>query len=119
MKNLLTLCFFAFALLISSQDSFAQEKYKAIDEMVKIETKDLTKILGLDNDQAAMVARTLYAKEKAYVDLDENTAIDKKQYAETKAKVDMNFKSKMMQILTEEQFTAYSSYLGKKDKPKY
>lgn len=112
MKNLLTLCLFAFVFILGTQTIVAQEKYKTIDEKVKIEAQDLQKILGLDKDQTALVARTIFAKEKAYNDLSTDKMLDEKDAVKLKSKVDSNFKSKMMQILTEEQFAKYSTYLA-------
>lgn len=112
MKKILTLCLFALVFVLGSQTIIAQEKYKTLDEKVKIEAQDLQKILGLDKDQTAMIARTIFAKEKAYNDLSTDKMLDEKDAVKLRAKVDSNFKSKMMQILTEEQFAKYSTYLS-------
>jgi len=114
MKKLITLCLFAFAFILGTSSIEAQEKYKTIDEMARIQSQDLQKILSLDDNQTAMVSRTIYAQQKSYIDVDTNKKLDEKDVAKLKSKIDMNFKSKMMQILSEEQFAAYGDYLSKK-----
>ena len=114
MKKIITLCLFAFAMVIGTQNITAQEKYKVMDKEVQMEAQDLKKILNLDNEQTALVARTIYVKEKSYADVTSNKTLDEKETAKMKTKIDMNFKSRMMEILTEDQFAAYSEYLSKK-----
>ncbi|MBT8265444.1 MAG: hypothetical protein KJP20_02780 [Bacteroidia bacterium] len=119
MKKLITMCLFAFGLIIGVQSVEAQEKYKTIDEMARIQSQDLQKILGLNDDQTAMISRTIYAKQKSYLDITTSTKLDEKEADQLLAKIDMNFKSKMLQILNEEQFQAYGDYLSKlKTNPK-
>ena len=114
MKNLLTLSVFVVSLLLGTSSVFAQEKYKAMEEQIKIEGQDLKKILDLDDDQTALLTRTMYAKERALADLNASTSMDAKTRMKKIEDVEMNFKSKMMQILSEEQFATFSKYLGKK-----
>ena len=118
MKRILTLCLLAFTMVIGMQSMMAQEKYKVMDKEVQMEAQDLKKILNLDNEQTALVARTIYVKEKSYRDVATNTTLDKKEATDLKTKIDMNFKARMMEILSEEQFATYSDYLAKKTSEK-
>ena len=120
MKRFLTLCIFGLALIIGTSSINAQEKYKQLDEVVKMEANELQKVLNLDGDQTALLARSMYAKEKAYNDISTNKKLDEKEAKVLLEKVDMNFKSRLQSILSEEQFAAYSDYQAKKKaKPKY
>lgn len=118
MKKLITFCLFAFALLIGTQNTFAQEKYKQLEESAKIEAQDLKKILVLDEDQTAMVFRTIYSKKRFYADKLSEKSLDPKEAMTLQRQIDMNFKEKMLQILTEEQFAKYSAHLASKKEPK-
>ena len=112
MKKLLTLCLFAFVFILGTQTIVAQEKYKTIDEKVKVQSNELKKILGLDDSQTTMVWRVLYSREKVYIEHINGKDLNNNSVAELKNKADSNFKSQMMKILTEEQFAKYSAYLA-------
>lgn len=119
MKKLITLCLFTLAMLIGTQNSIAQEKYKQLEESAKIEAQDLKKILLLDDDQTAMVFRSIYSKNRFYADKLSNKSLDPDEALALQNKVDLNFKEQMLQILSEEQFEKYSAHLASKNKPKY
>lgn len=118
MKKRITLCLFAFAMFIGIQNSFAQEKYKTIEETAKIESQDLTKILSLDENQTALVFRAIYSQKRFYADKLTDKNLDPKEAMALQNKADLNFKEQMLQILSEEQFAKYSAHLSSKKNQK-
>ncbi len=114
MKKFITLCVLVFLFALGTNGLTAQEKYKQMDEVIKVEAEELQKILNLDKDQTALLARSMFAKEKAYADIATNKKLDEKEARNLKEKVDMNFKSRLQDILDEEQFATYSAYQAKK-----
>ena len=120
MKNLITLCLIAFTLAFGTQTAEAQQKAKMMEEAVQIEVKELIKVLSLDDEQKALVHRILYAKGKREMDLASKTSmISSEEYDQAQAKINTDFKSKMLEVLSQEQFQSYSKYLASKEsKPK-
>ncbi|MBT8254571.1 MAG: hypothetical protein HKN00_04790 [Flavobacteriaceae bacterium] len=114
MKRIFTIGLFALTLLFGTTTAQAQEKYKVMDEVIKAEAQDLQKILDLDNEQTALVARTIFARAKSLDDVETNSKMNEKEKTEMKAKIEMNFKSRMTDILDENQFAQYSAYQAKK-----
>ena len=91
-----------------------------MDDVIKMEAQELQKILDLDKDQTALLARSMFSREKALADINTNKQLDVKEATALKEKVEMNYKSKLQSILNEEQFATFSSYQAKKNsKPKY
>lgn len=117
MKKLITLCLVAFTLVFGIQTAEAQEKGKLIDEAAKMEAQELKKVLGLDDQQTTLVHRIIYAQGKRKMDLaSKESMISSEEYAEYKSKISSDFKSKMIEVLSQEQFQVYSEYLASKAK---
>lgn len=116
MKKIITLCLFAFALVVNIQTANAQDKFKVIEERLKVESQELKKLMNLDDSQTTLVWRTMYAKEKAYFDQINRADLKNSEIIELKKRIDGNFKSKMMQILTEEQFKTLTVWLSRRPK---
>ena len=114
MKRVLTLSLLITAFLLGSISVNAQEKYKEMDEMIKVEAYELQKTLNLDDEQTVLLARSIFAKRKSLEDINTNRKLDEKEVAAMTAKVEMNFKSRLTEILSEEQFKAFSAYQAKK-----
>ena len=114
MKRFFSLCIFALAMTIGVSTVHAQEKFKKLDEEINMEAQELQKTLDLDKDQTALIARSMFAREKALVDISTNKSLDEKEAAVLTEKVEMNFKSRLQDILDEEQFSAFSAYQAKK-----
>lgn len=112
MKKFISLCFFALALMLGTQTADAQDKIKMMEEQVKVESQELTKLLGLDENQSAMVWRALMVKEKATMEMAHKGVSDASKKAQLQDKIDMNFKSMMLDVLSEEQFVQYSKYIS-------
>lgn len=116
MKKIITLCLFALALVVNVQTTNAQDKFNVIEERLRMESQELKKLLNLDDTQTALVWRTMYAKEKVYFDRINDAEATNSEIIELKKRVDENFKSKMLEILTTEQFKTFTSWLAKQKK---
>ena len=116
MKKIITLCLFAFALFAGTLTVDAQEKFKIIEERIKVESQELQKVLNLDDSQTAMVWRTMLAKERSYFDKIQGKDPKDPEVMDTKNRIDANFKSKMLQILTDEHFKTLTTWLSKQKK---
>ena len=114
MKKLITLCFFALAVIFGIQSAEAQQKEKLMEEQVKIESMELQKLLDLDENQTAMVWRALMVKEKAAMEMAHKGITSNEDVQKYTDKIEMNFKEKLISVLTEEQFAKYSEYLAEK-----
>ena len=114
MKRVLTLSLLITSFFLGSTTINAQEKYKVMDEMIKVEAYELQKSLNLNDEQTVLLARSIFAKGKSLEDINTNRKLDEKEVAAMTAKVEMNFKSRLMEILSEEQFKAFSAHQAKK-----
>ena len=105
MKKILTICVFAFALLISSQ-GFAQEIKANNTTISKAEVKEnvakLTSTLDLSQEQKDAFIKAYINKEKALKENEDN------------AKVQQKFLSSLKGVLTEKQITKLKSLSQKK-----
>lgn len=116
MKKLITLCFFAMALLLGTQNGFAQdEKYEPLKEDAKVLAKELKKIMGLDDIQTKVVARALFAKSKGSLDISESGE-EVRNPAQNQEKIEANYKTSLLKVLTDEQLVQMSTYLANRIK---
>lgn len=116
MKKLLTLCFFAIALLLGTQNGFAQdEKYEPLKEDAKVLAKELKKIMGLDDAQTKVVARALFAKSKATLDSAESSDAIRNP-AQNEEKIESNYKRSLLKVLTDDQLVEMENYLSNRVK---
>ncbi|WP_412986445.1 hypothetical protein [Pontimicrobium sp. IMCC45349] len=110
MKKIFTLCLVAFAFVLGTQNIEAQSKTQALEIQTKTIAKDLKKELSLDDSQEALLARAMYAKELAYVEvLDKNSDMKNQATKDALAKIDTKFKRRLMEILSPEQFKKFSA----------
>lgn len=116
MKKVISLCFLTLFLCVGMQSLNAQEKFKQLDERAKIQSQELQKLLGLDENQTAMVWRTLYSNDRMYAENITNKDLNDPKIAGMKKKIDANFKSKMTQILNDEQFALFREWLKDQQK---
>ena len=116
MKKLITLCFFAMALLLGTQNGFAQdEKYEPLKEDAKVLAKELKKIMGLDDSQTKVVARALFAKSKANFDISESNE-EVRNPAQNQERIEANYKTSLLKVLTDEQLDRMNTYLSNRIK---
>ncbi|MBT8260916.1 MAG: hypothetical protein HKO92_11155 [Flavobacteriaceae bacterium] len=103
MKKIITLCLFVMALFLGTQNSFAQdEKYAPLKEDAKELAMKIQKYVGLDQEQTKVVARAIFAKNKANLDSAEKST----EYAnseEAKAKIEFNLINSLKKVLDGEQ----------------
>lgn len=108
MKKLITLTFFAFAMLLSTANGFAQDK-KEIHKVAFEKTETLRKNIKFNT----LVQDEVYEVFKQY---ETNMAVAKKNLSEGKTvtsadfeKIKSTLNSKIKALLTEEQFDVYKT----------
>ena len=116
MKKIITLCFFTFALFGGMQTINAQDSFNMVEEQVKIDSKELTKLLNLDDNQSALVWRSMLAKERAYFKKVNGVDPNEPNLVKIKDKINTTYHSKMAEILTEAQYEKFKTWLVKKNK---
>ena len=116
MKKLCTLCLIAFTFLAFSNTAIAQDKYGAIDEDSKRFSTEMQEVLNLDENQTALVWRAFYVKKKNEMEQLGSNAISKDEKKRLQQSFDGDFKKRMQEILTDEQFKTYTYWLQKQTK---
>ncbi len=104
MKKLITLCFFAFALLFSTQ-GFDAQNIKDINAYASDQAKEIRKIIKIDNNQLEEVYQAYKEFQTNYVKFSKDMDGNQKQIEKLNAILDTRLKS----ILNEEQFEKYLS----------
>lgn len=102
MKKIITLCLFAFAMLLGTQSVTAQNNLVEVNAEASEKTEALRKYIKFDNDQ----------RDQVYLAIQEFTKVKmsaKKDEASMK-KAESNLEDKMKAILSEEQYERYKTY---------
>lgn len=102
MKKIITLCLFAFAMLLGTQNATAQSNLIEVNAEASEKTEALRKFIKFDNTQRDKVYLAIqeYTKIKMSKEVD-NASLEKaKESLETKIKA----------ILTEEQYERYKAF---------
>ncbi|WP_040248301.1 hypothetical protein [Psychroserpens mesophilus] len=102
MKKLITLCFFAFALLFSTQGLDAQN-IKDINAFASEQAKEVRKAIKIDNNQLEEVYQAYKEYQTSYVQFGDDLDGNQKQIE----KINMILDTKLKSILNEEQFDKY------------
>ncbi|MFT4611303.1 MAG: hypothetical protein ACI8QQ_002636 [Psychroserpens sp.] len=105
MKKLLTLCFFAIALMLSTQDATAQNTLE-INAEANLKTKELRKIIKFDEAKMDDVYKVYQSYGIAYKKISSNLEGN----ADRLKKIDTYLDSNLENILTEEQYISYLKY---------
>lgn len=103
MKKLITLCFFAFALLFSTQSFDAQNK-KA-NAVANEKAKEMGQTLKLYKDQVEEVYQAYKVYETSYQALSKNEDVNQIEIK----KMNIALDNKLKEILNDEQFEKYIS----------
>ncbi|MFT5628405.1 MAG: hypothetical protein ACI92X_001654 [Dokdonia sp.] len=106
MKKLLTLCFFAIALMLSTQDATAQNTLE-INAEANLKTKELRKIIKFDEAKMDDVYKVYQSYGIAYKKISSNLEGN----ADRLKKIDTYLDSNLENILTEEQYISYINFL--------
>jgi len=106
MKKVITLCLFAFAMLLSTESVTAQSNLKEINAQAIKKTESLSKHLSLDSAQKDKVYLAFREYLRYKTVLDEGGTTRNKL---TTKKIKSNLESTIKDILSEEQFNRYQS----------
>ena len=78
-----------------------------------LQSHDLQKVLGLDDNQTVIIERIIYAKKKRLIELEATKSnLTAEEVAKKMTSINNNYKAKMMDVLSEEQFQAMSEYMA-------
>ncbi|GAA0749063.1 MULTISPECIES: hypothetical protein [Flavobacteriaceae] len=110
MKKIITLCLFAFAMLLGAPQLSAQNKLQ-INQAASEKAKELKKTLKFDNIQQEEVYQAFQEYEKVY----QRISSDMENNKELKQKIDLVLAQKMKKILNEEQYTRYKELYNVED----
>ena len=102
MKKLITLCFFAFALLFSTQGLDAQNKLE-INAAASEKAKEIRKTIKINNDQLEEVYQAYKIYEITYQKISSDLQGNQAKLEKINTILDTELKG----ILTEEQFDRY------------
>jgi len=106
MKKIITLCLFAFALILGTESVTAQNKIEVNNE-ASIQTENLRKVIKFDNNQRDLV----YDAYKEYGTGHASLVNSKTVTEEAVNKLKKRLMDKMETILNEEQFENYKAYI--------
>ncbi|NRD19437.1 hypothetical protein HNV08_05210 [Winogradskyella eckloniae] len=114
MKKVITLCLFAFALLLGSQTMVAQnsklELMKEINAAANKKTEALRKYVKLTNEQRDEIYEAL----KVYGQNRANVA-DQPINEEDNAKIEQQLNDKVQAILSDEQYERYKTFVAENE----
>ena len=103
MKKIITLCLFAFAMLIGTQSATAQSNLVEINAEASEKTEALRKFIKFDNNQ----------RDQVYLAVQEYTKVMMSKKKVDKASLEKaknNLETKMEAILSEEQYERYKTF---------
>jgi fructose-1,6-bisphosphatase len=112
MKKLITLCLFAFVMILGTQSSFAQSIIET-NALASEKTQELKKVVKFNSDTEDMVYKTYQEFVQAQASLDKINASGGTVSAEEQKKVDMLLNEKFKSIFTQEEFIRYSEFVEK------
>lgn len=104
MKKLITLCFFAFALLCSTQGLDAQNKLE-VNAAASEKAKEMRQTLKMNDDQLEEVYQAYKTYETTYQKISSDLESNQVQLEKINAVLD----TKLKEILSSEQFERYLS----------
>ncbi len=106
MKKIITLCFFAFALVLGTQTMNGQSK-DDINNLALAKTQELKKSIKFNSETENEVYHAYLTYEKKMYSVNEHIANGKTVTEEDKAKVEALLTDRLKQIFTEEQYEQY------------
>ncbi|SDZ88207.1 hypothetical protein [Bizionia paragorgiae] len=106
MKKIITFCFFAFALVIGTQNVVAQNKLE-INKEANEKAYELRKQLKFSDDVLEETYQAYKGKALKKYSLAKHHGVDTPAYKKNMATLEADFKAKMESILTEEQYSRF------------
>jgi hypothetical protein len=110
MKKIITLCFFAFAMILSTQTMTAQSMVE-INSLASKKTQDLKKAIKFDTNTEELVYQTYQAFEQKKYNIVKLESEGKVVSAEDQEKIDNMLIEKFKNIFTVEEFNRYLAFL--------
>ena len=102
MKKIITLCLFAFALLIGGQNAFAQNTLE-INAEANTKTKELRKVIKFDQDKMQAVYEALQEYGVAFKKISNNLSANEERLT----KINNHLDNRLKDIFTDEQYQKY------------
>ena len=102
MKKIITLCLFAFALLIGGQNAFAQNTLE-INTEANTKTKELRKVIKFDQDKMQAVYEALQEYGVAFKKISNNLSANEERLT----KINEHLDNRLKDIFTDEQYQKY------------
>ncbi|MEZ4793114.1 MAG: hypothetical protein R2783_06535 [Gelidibacter sp.] len=109
MKKIMTLCFFAFAMILGTQTVAAQSKVE-INSLAAKKTQALKKAVKFNNDTEDLVYQTYLSYEKKKYSIDKALTEGETISDEDRKKVDNILTDKFKSIFTAEEYRRYLAF---------
>jgi hypothetical protein len=109
MKKIITLCFFAFAMILGSQTVAAQSMVE-INSLAAKKTQELKKAVKFDSETEEMVYKTYQAYAQKKFNVDKSTDNGNTVSAEDREKIENMVAEKFKSIFTEAEFKRYLDF---------
>ena len=114
MKKIITFCFFAFALVLGTQNAVAQNKLE-INKVANEKAYELRKELKFSDEALEETYQAYRDKALKQYSIAEYEGAGTATYKESMAKIETQFLAKMESALTEEQYERFTSLYESKD----
>ncbi|TYB72505.1 hypothetical protein ES677_13975 [Bizionia gelidisalsuginis] len=107
MKKIITFCFFAFALVLGTQNAVAQNKLE-INKVANEKAYELRKELKFSDDALEETYQAYREKALKEYSLAKHDGVNTPAYAKNMATVEAKFSATMESVLTEEQYKRFT-----------
>ncbi|MBQ0768548.1 MAG: hypothetical protein KBT58_04605 [Bizionia sp.] len=107
MKKIITFCFFAFALVLGTQNAVAQNTLE-INKVANEKAYELRKELKFSNEALEETYQAYRAKALKQYSITKHHGVDSPEYKKNLAMLEADFLAKMESILTEEQYARFT-----------
>ena len=109
MKKIITLCFFAFAMIIGTQTAVSQSLIE-INSLAAKKTQALKKVLKFNAETEELIYTTYQAYEQKKSNMEKIVEDGRSVSSQDQKKIDAMLTDKFKSILTDEQFKRYLSF---------
>ncbi len=109
MKKLITLCFFAFAMILGTQ-SAASQNIIEINSLAAEKTQELKKVIKFTDETADLIYKTYQIYEQKKYDLEQLNARGESVAKDDVKKVENILSEQFKTIFTEEEFERYLEF---------
>lgn len=110
MKKLMTLCLFAFAMILGTQTITAQSMIE-VNSLASEKTQELKKVIKFDSDTEDLVYKTFQTYLQKKESLQKITDSGATVSTEDRSKIENMLSDKFKSIFTEDQFNRYMAFV--------